>query len=96
MLETEDFEENTITTGWLDDLISHKMTAKKPDPTLAVICGAATKAFIASSNARKEYIESLKRGQVPPKSQLQTMFPVDFIHEGKRYKFTIAKSADDC
>lgn len=96
LLETEDFEENTITTGWLDDLISHKMTAKKPDSTLAVICGAATKAFIASSNARKEYIESLKKGQVPPKSQLQTMFPVDFIHEGKRYKFTIAKSADDC
>lgn len=93
MLETEDFEENTITTGWLDDLISHKMTAKKPDPTLA---GAATKAFIGSSNARKVYIDTLKRGQAPPKSQLQTMFPVDFIHEGKRYKFTIAKSADDC
>lgn len=95
LLETEDFEENTITTGWLDDLISQKMTAEKPDPTLAVICGAATKAFIASEAARQEYINSLKRGQVPAKTLLQTMFPVEFIHDSKRYKFTVAKSADD-
>lgn len=95
LLETEDFEENTITTGWLDDLISHKMTAEKPDPTLAVICGAATKAFIASESARMEYIVQLKRGQVPAKTLLETMFPVEFIHENKRYKFTVAKSADD-
>ncbi|CCE64423.1 hypothetical protein TPHA_0H02190 [Tetrapisispora phaffii CBS 4417] len=95
LLETEDFEDNTITTGWLDDLIIQKMTAEKPDPTLAVICGAATKAFIASEATRKEYVESLKRGQVPSKSILQTMFPVEFIHEGKRYKFTVAKSAED-
>lgn len=95
LLETEDFEDNTITTGWLDDLISQKMTAEKPDSTLAVVCGAATKAFIASETSREEYIKSLKRGQVPAKSLLQTMFPVEFIHEGKRYKFTVAKSADD-
>ncbi|CCC70019.1 hypothetical protein NCAS_0D04380 [Naumovozyma castellii] len=95
LLETEDFEDNTITTGWLDDLISHKMTAEKPDPTLAVICGATTQTFIAAEAARKKYIDNLKRGQVPPKSQLETMFPVEFIHEGMRYKFTVAKSADD-
>lgn len=95
LLETEDFEDNTITTGWLDDLISQKMTAEKPDSTLAVICGAATKACIASETARQDYINSLKRGQVPAKGLLQTMFPVEFIHDGYRYKFTVAKSADD-
>ncbi|CAI4767824.1 AQG_2a_G0047460.mRNA.1.CDS.1 [Saccharomyces cerevisiae] len=95
LLETEDFEDNTITTGWLDDLITHKMTAEKPDPTLAVICGAATKAFLASEEARHKYIESLQKGQVLSKDLLQTMFPVDFIHEGKRYKFTVAKSGND-
>lgn len=95
LLETEDFEGNSITTGWLDDLISQKMTAEKPDPTLAVICGAATKVFIASENGRKEFITSLQKGQVPNKSLLQTMYPVEFIHDGKRYKFTVAKSADD-
>lgn len=43
----------------------------------------------------REYINSLKRGQVPAKTLLQTMFPVEFIHDSKRYKFTVAKSADD-
>ncbi|CEP61144.1 acetyl-CoA carboxylase ACC1 LALA0_S02e07712g [Lachancea lanzarotensis] len=95
LLETEDFEGNSITTGWLDDLISQKMTAEKPDSTLAVICGAATKVFIASENGRKAFVTSLQKGQIPHKSLLQTMYPVEFIHEGKRYKFTVAKSADD-
>ena len=95
LLETEDFEDNTITTGWLDDLISQKMTAEKPDATLAVICGAATRAFIASEEARNEYVDNLKRGQVPHKNFLQTMYPIEFIHEGLRYKFTVAQSADD-
>ncbi|KAH3903567.1 acetyl-CoA carboxylase ACC1 SCDLUD_001209 [Saccharomycodes ludwigii] len=95
LLETEDFEENTITTGWLDDLISQKMSAEKPDSTLAVICGAATKAYIVSSKAHEEYINSLKRGQVPNKSLLQTMYPIEFIHEDKRFKFTVAQSADE-
>ncbi|AET37860.1 acetyl-CoA carboxylase ACC1 Ecym_2107 [Eremothecium cymbalariae DBVPG len=95
LLETEDFEDNAITTGWLDDLISQKISAEKPDPTLAVICGAATKAHLVSENALQEYSSYLKRGQVPNKSMLHTMFPVEFIHEGKRYKFSVAKSADD-
>ncbi|AMD21457.1 HER178Cp [Eremothecium sinecaudum] len=95
LLETEDFEDNTITTGWLDDLISQKISAEKPDEMLAVICGAATKAHISSEKAREEYLSCLKRGQVPNKNMLQTMYPIEFNHEGKRYKFTVAKSADD-
>ncbi|AAS50436.1 AAR071Wp [Eremothecium gossypii ATCC 10895] len=95
LLETEDFEDNTITTGWLDDLISQKISAEKPDPMLAVICGATTKAHIASEQALQEYASYLKRGQVPNKNMLKTMYPVEFIHEEKRYKFTVAKSADD-
>lgn len=95
LLETEDFESNTMTTGWLDDLIVSKMTAEKPDPTLAVICGAATRAFIESEKGRLDYINFLKRGQVPSKSQLKTVFPIEFIHEGYKYKFTVAKSAED-
>lgn len=82
LLETEDFEDNTITTGWLDDLITHKMTAEKPDPTLAVICGAATKAFLASEEARHKYIDSLQKGQVLSKDLLQTMFPGGFHPRG--------------
>lgn len=49
LLETPDFSENTITTGWLDELISKKLTAERPDQNIAVICGAVTKASLFAS-----------------------------------------------
>jgi hypothetical protein len=39
LLETPAFEENSITTEWLDQLISNKLTAERPDTMLAVISG---------------------------------------------------------
>lgn len=95
LLETPDFEDNTITTGWLDELISKKLTAERPDPVLAVLCGAATKAHIASREDRLEYTNSLERGQVPSKSLLRTVFPIEFIYEGHKYKFTATMSSDE-
>ncbi|KAI1333487.1 acetyl-CoA carboxylase [Xylariaceae sp. FL0016] len=95
LLETEAFEDNTITTGWLDELISKRLTAERPDPTLAVVCGATTKAHIASEACIAEYRSGLERGQVPSKDILKTVFPIDFIYEGYRYKFTATRAAVD-
>ncbi|RCK66171.1 Acetyl-CoA carboxylase [Candida viswanathii] len=95
LLETPDFADNTITTGWLDELITKKLTAERPDPIVAVVCGAVTKAHIQAEEDKKEYIESLEKGQVPNKSLLKTIFPVEFIYEGERYKFTATKSSED-
>lgn len=95
LLQTPAFEENTITTGWLDELISNKLTAERPDPMLAVICGAVTKAHIASQDCIAEYRQSIEKGQVPSKDVLKTVFPVDFIYEGIRYKFTATRSSLD-
>lgn len=95
LLETEAFEDNTITTGWLDELISNKLTAERPDPILAVVCGAVTKAHIASEACMAEYRTGLEKGQVPSKDILKTVFPVDFIYEGHRYKFTVTRSSAD-
>lgn len=95
LLQTPAFEENTITTGWLDELISNKLTAERPDPMLAVICGAVTKAHIASEGCIAEYRQSVEKGQVPSKDVLKTVFPVDFIYEGIRYKFTATRSSLD-
>ncbi|KAK3322810.1 acetyl-CoA carboxylase [Apodospora peruviana] len=95
LLETEAFEDNTITTGWLDELISKKLTAERPDPMLAVVCGAVTKAHIASESCMAEYRSGLEKGQVPSKDILKTVFPVDFIYEGYRYKFTVTRSSSD-
>jgi len=55
LLELEPFRENTITTGWLDSLISNKLTAERPDATLAVVCGAVTKVYLASEAYWTEY-----------------------------------------
>jgi len=93
LLETEAFEENTISTGWLDELISNKLTAERPDPVLAVVCGATTKAHVASELCMAEYRAGLEKGQVPSKDILKTVFPVDFIYEGFRYKFTVTRSS---
>lgn len=95
LLETPAFEDNTITTGWLDELISKKLTAERPDPIVAVICGAVTKAHVASDICMTEYRTSLEKGQVPAKDVLKTVFPIDFIYEGYRYKFTATRSSID-
>ncbi|KAI4092986.1 MAG: hypothetical protein LQ344_003133 [Seirophora lacunosa] len=95
LLETAAFEDNTITTGWLDDLISKKLTAERPDPMLAVVCGAVTKAHVASEACIEEYRKGLEKGQVPAKDVLKTVFPVDFIYDGVRYKFTATRSSLD-
>ncbi|KAL1861012.1 acetyl-coenzyme-A carboxylase [Paecilomyces lecythidis] len=95
LLETPAFEENTITTGWLDQLISNKLTAERPDPILAVICGAVQKAHLASEDCIAEYRKGLEKGQVPAKDVLKTVFPVDFIYDGSRYKFTATRASLD-
>ncbi|KAI8377671.1 acetyl-CoA carboxylase [Radiomyces spectabilis] len=93
LLETPDFEENTINTGWLDMLISKKLTAERPDTMLAVFCGAVTKAHSMSVECWQQYKLSLEKGQVPSKESLKTVFSVDFIYENVRYNFTVTRSA---
>ncbi|KAJ7623271.1 acetyl CoA carboxylase [Roridomyces roridus] len=83
LLELEAFRNNTITTGWLDSLISSKLTAERPDATLAVVCGAVTKAFLASEACWTEYKQILDK----------TVFGVEFIYENVRYSFTVARSS---
>jgi acetyl-CoA carboxylase/biotin carboxylase 1 len=93
LLEMQSFEENTFTTGWLDSLISNKLTAERPDATLAVLCGAVSKAHMASEACWDEYKRILDKGQVPSRDVLKTVFTVDFIYDNTRYSFTCTRSA---
>ncbi|KAH9933498.1 acetyl CoA carboxylase [Fomitopsis serialis] len=93
LLELQAFEENTITTGWLDSLISDKLTAERPDATLAVISGAVTKAHLASDACWAEYKRILDKGQVPSRDVLKTVFGIDFIYDNVRYSFTATRSS---
>ncbi|KAF0496183.1 acetyl-CoA carboxylase [Gigaspora margarita] len=94
LLETNAFEENKFTTGWLDTLISHEnLTVERPDKMLAIICGAVAKAYTKSQECLSEYKRFLEKGQIPSKDILQTVFTIDFIYEGVQYKFTAMQSA---
>ena len=95
LLETPAFEQNTITTSWLDELITKKLTAERPDPMIAVICGAVTKAYIASEISMSEYKKGLEKGQVPSRDVLKTGFNIDFIYDGQRYKFAVTQASAD-
>ncbi|KAG0240329.1 acetyl-coenzyme-A carboxylase [Actinomortierella wolfii] len=92
LLETQEFEENTINTGWLDSLISNNMTAERPETMLAVMCGAVNRAHSISQECLKEYKKSLEKGQIPNKEVLRSVFQLDFIYEGVKYNFTATRS----
>jgi acetyl-CoA carboxylase/biotin carboxylase 1 len=93
LLEKPEFENNTITTQWLDGLIAEGMTSERPDSTLAVVCGAVVKAHIAYEASMAKYKSTLDKGQVPPKDTLQTFFKSEFIYDNVRYSFAMAKSS---
>lgn len=95
LLQTPAFEQNTITTSWLDELISARLTAERPDTMIAVICGAVQKAHVASEACLSEYRASLEKGQILAKDTLKTVFPIDFIYEGQRFKFMATRSSSD-
>ncbi|KAJ1963628.1 acetyl-coenzyme-A carboxylase [Dipsacomyces acuminosporus] len=87
LLEMPDFNGNTFTTAWLDRLISGRLTAERPDPELAVICGATCMAQNESARLLAEFKTAMDRGQAPNKALLKTTFLVEFIYDGIRYRF---------
>jgi acetyl-CoA carboxylase/biotin carboxylase 1 len=95
LLETNEFTNNTINTGWLDTLISAKLTAERPETNLAVLSGALHKAHTTLTSLRLQYKESLKKGQVPSKDTLKTTFNIEFIYENVRYSFIVTAAGPD-
>lgn len=95
LLETSEFENNTITTGWLDDLISKRVTSEKPDRTIAILCGAVTKAYIEYSDSINEFNSLIEKGQIPDKSLLKTIYPVEFIYNNEKFKFTCVQTSEE-
>ncbi len=93
LLEKPEFENNTLTTQWLDGLIAEGMTSERPDTTLSVICGAVVKAHVAYEASLATYKSVLEKGQVPAKDTLKTFFKTEFIYDNVRYSFAMAKSS---
>ncbi|XP_018332454.1 acetyl-CoA carboxylase isoform X2 [Agrilus planipennis] len=92
LLETKDFQENTIDTAWLDILISEHVQAEKPDVMLAVMCGSLHIAEKTINNAFTEFQNSLEKGQIQGSNALTNVVDVELIHEGNKYKVQTTKS----
>jgi acetyl-CoA carboxylase/biotin carboxylase 1 len=91
LMESADFQENRIDTGWLDERIrNHKSAsagagASKPEPLLAVMIGALCRAHAVAADRQASFIAHLERGQQPPSSLLEVGLPVELIYENVKY-----------
>eukprot|EP01116_Phalansterium_solitarium_P020509 TRINITY_DN6083_c0_g1_i2.p1 TRINITY_DN6083_c0_g1~~TRINITY_DN6083_c0_g1_i2.p1 ORF type:complete len:1954 (+),score=684.67 TRINITY_DN6083_c0_g1_i2:86-5863(+) len=92
LLETDVFKNNKYTTEWLDGLIAAKVSAKKLDPWLVVICGALYTAHTTATRRYKEYITYLERGQIPPRELLAIKQSADLIYEDVKYCVSTTRS----
>lgn len=89
LLETKDFAENTVHTGWLDSLIARRLETEKPDLMVAVICGGVVQVVNRHAEDMKEYERQLERGQVPSKTLLRTNYFVEFIYDNIQYRMNV-------
>lgn len=94
LLETPTFIENSLNTGWLDRLIVERFAAEKPPRDLAVVAGAAVHAHLRASQCEENYKRILSKGQVPPRTTLQSVFTnIEFIHDNIKYSFTASRAS---
>lgn len=66
MLQSTEFVNNSIHTGWLDSRIAANVKAERPPWHLCVIGAAAVRAHEAFACKAAEYLGFLAKGQLPP------------------------------
>ncbi|XP_076466128.1 acetyl-CoA carboxylase-like isoform X2 [Babylonia areolata] len=92
LLETEEYQANNITTGWLDRLIAEKVKAERPETMLAVICCALHIADGQIATGFSDFTTSLERGQILPSYSLKNVADVQLIYEGVKYTLQVVKT----
>lgn len=104
LLELEDFIDNRIDTAWLDGLIKRDALVDSSSsadvragpssvhPHTHVIIGATISAFELCNDGEKQFIELLRKGQLPPLSLLQMEHGVELILDGIKYKLRCVRT----
>ncbi|KAF2367472.1 Biotin carboxylase-like N-terminal domain [Trinorchestia longiramus] len=92
LLETSTFQDNTIDTGWLDNLIAQRVQGKKPDMLVAVLCAAVHIADSKIQDAINHFHNSLEKGQVLPLKSLNNVVEVELIGAGNKYIMSVTKT----
>lgn len=93
LLETEDFNINTIDTGWLDQMIRREVKSERPDMILGVVCGALCIANEAILKRFSDYKILLERGQVMNAEMLSNTVDVEMICDHVKYSLTVSRAS---
>ena len=91
LLETEEYQNNRITTGWLDKLVSENVQAEKPDIMLGLISGVLHIREFQIQDCFQTFQASLERGQILPANSLKNHVDVEFISEGIKYNVNFSR-----
>ncbi|XP_043240119.1 acetyl-CoA carboxylase-like isoform X2 [Amphibalanus amphitrite] len=92
LLHTDTFQNNTISTAWLDRLIADRMQAEKPDVMVGVICGSLHIADQTIASANQKFQNSLEKGQILPMSCLINSVEVELILDGIKYVVSASRT----
>lgn len=102
MLQSQDFVNNNIDTDWLDGRIArHKQLSIEegilfsPPATLVALCGAALRGYQFFDSRDKDFIASIRVGQVPPKESLLPSVPIDLIFNGIKYCTVVVQTQEN-
>ena len=103
LLETSEFSNLQVHTGWLDELISKDQNpllssqgSSPEEVVITVICGAVYKGHLLSKSRFDLYLQYLERGQVPPYDLLRVHDDIELILNNVKYKFKLIKICDNC
>ncbi|CAM1302616.1 Uncharacterised protein r2_g1260 [Pycnogonum litorale] len=85
LLEHDNFQNNVLSTGWLDHLIAERVQPGKPDAMLSVICGSLHVANQTILNNFQNFHISLEKGQILPDNTLSNTVEVELLYDGLKY-----------
>lgn len=89
LLETKEFQDNTIDTSWLDGIIREKSVSVLLEPHTVALSAAVFRAHTIVKSQMNELADALAKGQTslqPIASMLS--FPIEITYDNVKYEFT--------
>jgi len=96
LLETDEFKENRIDTGWLDGILKAKSVSVPMNTPRLVLAAVIFRAHAAIKEKTAELCASMAKGQLSTATVKDLVrFPSVITYEGLKYDFSIAKSGPE-
>ncbi|KAG0449700.1 hypothetical protein HPP92_027132 [Vanilla planifolia] len=91
LLNSSEYKDNKVHTGWLDSRIAMRVRAERPPWYLSVVGGALYKASTSSATIVSDYVGYLVKGQIPPKHISLVNSTVSLNIEGSKYTIEMVR-----